>query len=63
MSLSVFAVAVHAAESVEKCTTGSVATAAVIITLSVWRMIVFRPRNSDADAVQAWPVPQIVDQT
>ena len=45
MSLSVFAVAVHAAESVEKCTTGSVATAAVIITLSVWRIIVFRPRN------------------
>jgi hypothetical protein len=47
MSLSVFAVAVHAAESVEKCTTGSVATAAVIITLSVWRFIVFRRRNSD----------------
>ena len=56
MSLSVFAVAVHAAESVEKCTTGSVAKAAVITTLNVSRIIVFRPRNSDT--VQAWPGPQ-----
>ena len=45
MSLSAFAVAFHAVESVEKCTTGSVATAAVIITLSLWRMMVFFRRS------------------
>jgi len=53
MSLSAFAVAFHAVESVEKCTTGSVAKAAVITTLNVSRI---RPRNSDT--VQAWPGPQ-----